>query len=94
VGRIWDALITQLEKNGVDPNSRDSYTCNFGFKELAGMAGISELESNKHHSQIISTGKISIKNNKVFVDDIQEVFKEANFYRRTQKNKDQREVRS
>jgi CRP-like cAMP-binding protein len=91
VGRIWDALITQLEKNSIDPNSRDSYTCSFGFKELAGMAGISEMESNKLYGQIVSTGKISIKNNKVFIDDILEVFKEANFYRRAQKNKDDRE---
>ncbi|MDR2542707.1 MAG: cyclic nucleotide-binding domain-containing protein [Treponema sp.] len=88
VGRIFDALITQLEKNGVDPNSRNSYECNFGFKELTGMAGISEAESNKLYTQIYSTGKIVQKENKVFVDDIQAVFKEANFYRRAQKNKE------
>jgi CRP-like cAMP-binding protein len=88
VGRIWDALITQLEKNSVDPNSRNSYECSFGYKELAGMAGISEPESQKLYSQIFTTGKITVKDNKVFIDDIQEVFKEANFYRRAQKNKD------
>jgi CRP-like cAMP-binding protein len=88
VGRIWDALITQLEKNGVNPNSRNSYECSFGFKELAGMAGISEAESINHHQKIFSTGKITQKNNKVYIDEILEVYKEAGYYRREQKNKD------
>jgi CRP-like cAMP-binding protein len=93
VGRIWDALITQLEKNGVNPKSRNFYECTFGFKELAGMAGISEADSVNIQSQIIPTGKISLKNNKVYVESILDVFKEASFYRRAQMTKDKKNQR-
>ena len=85
VGRIYDALIIQLEKNRVDLNSRNSHECAFGFTELAGMAGISEPESKALYGKISSAGKLTVKKDKVYVDDVSEIFREAEYYRKAQK---------
>ena len=84
VGRIYDALLIQLEKDRLDLSSNMPYLCNFGFKELAGMAGISEMESNGLYKRISAAKKISLNNNKVFVSNVADVFKEAEYYRRAQ----------
>jgi len=85
LGRIYDALLIQLEKNRVQLNSRASYQFNFGYNELMGMAGLSVID-NKHFDRKISgDGKVSFKDEKVFVEDISAMQKEAAFYRRAQK---------
>jgi len=86
VGRIYDALLTQLEKNRVDLSSSQSYQCSFGFNELAGMAGISERESRELYDKISAAKKITVmNNNKIYIKSVAEVFKEADHYRRAQK---------
>jgi CRP-like cAMP-binding protein len=85
LGRIYDALIIQLEKNRIDLTSKEEYLCSFGFKELAGMAGISESESKELSGKIFSARKIILKNDKILVDNVAEVFKEAEYYRKAEK---------
>jgi hypothetical protein len=48
------------------------------------MAGISEMESNGLYKRISAAKKISLNNDKVFVSNIADVFKEAEYYRRAQ----------
>jgi len=85
LGRIYDALLIQLEKNHVQLTSREPYQFNFGYNELMGMAGLS-VNDNKHFDRKISgDGKVSFKDDKVFVEDISVMQKEAAFYRRAQK---------
>jgi len=85
VGRIYDALLIQLEKDRLDLNSNMPYMCNFGFKELAGMAGISERESNELYKEISAAKKISLNNDKVLVNNVSGVVREAEYHRRAQK---------
>jgi len=85
LGRIFDALVIHLEKNRIDLNSKESYECGFGFKELAGMAGISEAESRALHSKIFPERKLAIKNDKILIPTVADVFKEAEYYRKTEK---------
>ena len=85
VGRIYDVLLIQLEKDRLDLNSNMPYMCNFGFKELAGMAGISERESNELYKEIAAAKKISLNNDKVLVNNVSEVFRESEYHRRAQK---------
>ena len=86
VGRVYDALLIQLEKNRVDMNSTNPYMCSFGFKELIGMAGIPETKTNELYSAIYDTKKIVVNQEKVFVVNVASVVKEAEFYRRGRKS--------
>jgi len=85
LGRIYDALIIQLEKNRIDLSSKDAYQCGFGFDELAGMAGISKLESKELYTKILSAKKVTLKDDKILISSVSEVFKEAEYHRKMEK---------
>jgi CRP-like cAMP-binding protein len=85
VGRIYDALLTQIEKNRIDLNSKDPFLCSFGFTELAGMAGISKWESTDLYGRIAANKKIAVVNDKVFVTSVRDLNNEAEYYRRARK---------
>jgi len=85
LGRLYDALIMQLEKNRVDLNSKESYQCSFGYKELLGMAGIKEVKGDNLYHDFLSAKKVTVQNDKLTVNSVVEAFKEAEFFRKTQK---------
>jgi len=85
LGRLFDALVIQLEKNRVDLTSRDSYPCDFGCKELMGMAGLAVERADGLYGKFIDTKKIMIADEKIIVINVNEAFKEAEYYRNMQK---------
>jgi len=85
LGRIYDALLIQLEKNRVDINSREPYECNFGIRELMGMAGMPESEHKFLDRKILGDGKLTIKDDKIQIGKISDILKESIFYRKSQK---------
>ena len=85
MGRTYDALLIQLEKNHVDLSSTEAYQCSFGLKELTGMAGIAEAQSRDLCKRIIEAKKVSLNNDKILVTNVSEVFREVELYRRAQK---------
>jgi len=84
LGRIYDALATQLEKERVPLDTGQPYLCNFGFKEMADMARIPQIEHNNLINRLILTKRINIIDNKLFVSDPAEIFRQADFSRRAQ----------
>jgi CRP-like cAMP-binding protein len=85
LGRVYDALLIQLEKNRVDINSDEPYQCSFGFKELIGMAGMQESENKYLDRKIAGDGKLTFKDDKIQIVKISDILKESTFYRRAQK---------
>ena len=85
LGRLFDALIIQLEKNRVDLTSRDSYPCSFGCKELMGMAGLETERADGLYKKFLDTKKITLADDKIIVTNVSDVFKEAEYYRNIQK---------
>jgi CRP-like cAMP-binding protein len=85
LGRLFDALIIQLEKNRVDLNSKDPYQCSFGYKELLGMAGIADVPGDGLYNKFIAAKKVTINNDKIQVNNVSDTLKEAEFYRKAQK---------
>ena len=85
MGRLFDALIIQLEKNKVDLTTRDSYLCSFGYKELMGMAGLAVERADGLYKKFLDTKKITIIEEKLQVTNVSETFKEAEYYRNMQK---------
>jgi CRP-like cAMP-binding protein len=85
LGRIYDALLIQLEKNRVDINSDEPYQCNFGIKELMGMAGMPESENKYLDRKVAGDGKLTFKDDKIQILKISDILKESLFYRKAQK---------
>jgi len=85
LGRLFDALIIQLEKNRVDLTSRDSYLCSFGVKELMGMAGLETERADGLYNKFIETKKVKIVEERIQVTNVSDAFKEAEYYRNIQK---------
>jgi len=85
LGRLFDALIIQLEKNKVDLASRESYQCGFGYKELMGMAGLAVERADGLYSKFIETKKVTVIEDKLQIANVSEAFKEAEYYRNKQK---------
>jgi len=85
MGRLFDALIIQLEKNRVDLTSRDSYLCSFGTKELMGMAGLETDRADGLYKKFIDTKKVTIIEDRLQVTNVSEAYKEAEYYRNMQK---------
>jgi len=83
LGRVYDALAIQLEKEHVDFHTNQPYLCSFGFKELAEMARIPQMEQNSLLNKLmIMTKRVNIVDNRVFVGDPAEILRQAGFSRR------------
>ena len=82
LGRLYDALLTQLEKNRVPISAGSSYSCNFGYKELAGIAGLSAEESNNSYKAFLLRNRITEINDKIVITDTLEVQRQSEYYQK------------
>lgn len=86
VGKMFDALLIQLEKNRIVIKQGASYTFEFGTKELINMVGIPVNEGNLVIKKMLDTSKyVRLQENKIFAVDLSEVQKQAEYYRKMQK---------
>jgi CRP-like cAMP-binding protein len=85
LGRVYDALGIQLEKERVGLKGNQSWRCNFGVTELAGMAGIPASESDEICKKLILGKTIFIEEGKIFIPNTEDVFRQAAYYKRGSK---------
>ncbi|MDR0494696.1 MAG: cyclic nucleotide-binding domain-containing protein [Treponema sp.] len=85
LGRLYDALLFQLEINRVDLTSYDSYHCNFGFKELVSIAGIPDEKVKELYDKVSTSNKIAVEDEKVRINCIIDTVKDAEYYRHARK---------
>ncbi len=85
LGRMYDALNIQLEKNRVDLSSTAPYNFNFGPKELVSMVGLPQKEGILVLRKLLENQKFRVINEKMSVADISEVGKQTEYYRKMQK---------
>src|SRR6056297_3125526 len=84
VGRMFDFLLIQLEKQRV-PISNDSYTFDFGPQELVNMVGLPKGEGNLAVRKMFENSRLKIIDNHIHVHDIEEVEKQAKYYRKMER---------
>jgi len=84
VGRIYDALLIQLEKDRANLTSTEPHTFNFNFRELAGMAGVPDYKTRELFNKLSSARRITEEKSKLSVLNIAGIIKEADYYRRAQ----------
>jgi len=96
VGRLYDALLIQLEKGRVPIRSGESYTFEFGTKELINMVGLPANEGNQAIRELLRNNKLKAMENRIYSSDVEEIAKQAAYYRKMQKiersRKDQRRI--
>jgi CRP-like cAMP-binding protein len=85
LGRMYDALLIQLEKNRVNVNSSQSYTFDFGPRELVNMVGLPQGDGTLVLRKMMENRKIQILKDKVYVVDVSEIVKQTEYYRKMQK---------
>jgi CRP-like cAMP-binding protein len=85
LGRMYDALLIQLEKNRINIMSTQSYTFDFGPKELVNMVGLPQGDGTLVLRKMMENKKIQILRDKIYVADVSEVGKQTEYYRKMQK---------
>ena len=85
LGRMYDALLIQLEKNRVALDSNASYVFDFGPKELASMVGLSTQDAKFILRKMLENQKIQMDGDKISTTSIVEVLKQSEFFRKMQK---------
>ncbi|TVR28991.1 MAG: Crp/Fnr family transcriptional regulator [Spirochaetaceae bacterium] len=85
VGRLYDALLIQLEKARVPIRSGESYTFGFGTRELINMVGLPMNEGNQAVRELLRNGKLKAMENRILAADVEEIAKQASYYRKMQK---------
>jgi CRP-like cAMP-binding protein len=85
LGRMYDALLMQLEKNRVAVDTSTAYTFDFGPKELANMVGIPPKDAALVLRKMMEDKIVQLTGNKIHVMDVVEIAKMSDYYRRMQK---------
>jgi CRP-like cAMP-binding protein len=84
VGRIYDALQIQLEKNRVALKSNSSFTFDFGPKELTNMVGLSSADGDKIVRKLLENRNFLVVKDKLYIVNVSEVVRQAEYYRKAQ----------
>jgi len=85
LGRMYDALRIQLEKNRIPLDSNSSHLFDFGPKELANMVGLSLKDANFLLRRMLENKKIQIAKDKIFATTVVEIVKQTEYYHKMQK---------
>ncbi len=85
LGRLYDALMIQLEKNRVPIEPKTSYTFDFGPKELINMVGLPKEKGNVLIRKLFENKKLKLVDNRIFVSDVEEIKKQAEYYWKMEK---------
>jgi CRP-like cAMP-binding protein len=85
LGKMYDALFIQLEKNRVRIEPGENYTFEFGPNDLLNMVGLQVKEGETFLHQLFENKRIKIADNKIFTTDVQEIVKQAEYYKRIQR---------
>ena len=84
LGRLYDAMMIQLEKQRVALTS-DSHTFDFGPTELVNMVGMQKDEGSAVIRKLFENKKLRIIDNRIHVSDKEEIDKQAKYFRKMEK---------
>jgi len=82
LGRMYDALLIQLEKNRVTLDAKTPYTFAFGWPELVNMVGLPEDKGNTLFGQMLENKKIQLTEGKIHTVSTEEILKQSEYFRK------------
>ena len=85
IGRMYDALLIQLEKNRISLEEAAPYTFDFGPKELANMVGLAYNDARPSLRKMLENQRIFVDNDKIYATNIMEIVKQSGYYRKMEK---------
>ena len=92
--KMTDALLIELEKGRVPFQAKMSHTFSLGPEDLIKMVGLQNAEGRPALERILNESKMSIVENKLHTDNVMEVKKNADYYRKMALRKRSREKNS
>lgn len=81
-GRIYDTLLTQIEKQRLPIKPKQAFNFQFGVKELLNMIGLSAEKGEMQIIQLIDNKLFSLEAGKILCHDIAELEKIVLFHRK------------
>jgi len=84
-GKLWDYLMIQLEQNRIPIKRGETFTFNFGAREIGPMVGLSAAQANMAVMELLKSPIIKTIENRIYCTDIEELTKQASYYRKMQK---------
>ncbi len=81
-GRIFDTLLTQLQKNRIPIEKKKEYQFDFGTDELLNMVSLDKYKGKEALRVAFENPKIYIDNNKIITTDTDEIQKQVQFYKK------------
>jgi CRP-like cAMP-binding protein len=87
LGRMYDALLIQLEKNRVALSLDQSYIFDFGPQELFNMVGLSRNDGMSVFRKMTETGKVQVFQNKIMIMSILEIQRQTVFFKKMYKSR-------
>jgi CRP-like cAMP-binding protein len=93
LGRLYDSLLLQLEKNRINISRGDGYTFDFGPNDLMNMVGLSPSEGGDLLRQLFENRRLKVVDNKIFTSDMEEIKKQAEYYKKMERIEKSRQER-
>jgi CRP-like cAMP-binding protein len=85
MGRMYDTLLIQLEKNRIPLDGKSSYTFTFGLPELINMVGLPGKKGNAVFTEMMENKELQIIGNKIRTTSTEEILKQAESFRKMDK---------
>ena len=82
IGRIYDTLLIQLEKQKIPLQAKQAHNFEFGTRELVNMVGLPPEKGEILMVQLLEDKNITLEEGKVICTDLQELEKTVLFYRK------------
>ena len=85
LGRLYDRLWLELEKNRIQASPGTPHTFDFGPKDLINMVGMSMEEGKAVLTKLFENKKIKAADNRIVTSDNDEIRKQAEYYKKMEK---------
>jgi len=93
LGRLYDRLWLELEKNRIQADKGTPYTFEFGPKVLVNMVGLPTDQGNALIRKLFDNKKFKIVDDHIFVSDSEEIKKQAEYHRKMERIQKARQSR-
>jgi CRP-like cAMP-binding protein len=94
LGRLYDMLAIELEKNRVTVGPSQTYTFEVGPKELLTMVGLPAKEGTVLVNKLLENKKLKLADNRIFTASTEEVVKQVEYFRKMEQIKRSRQAGS